>query len=69
MLICMYVLVSALLNLHKRYFTQALSENPKNPIEHKYSESVLACCKGACGIVEGVSWALKKVNPPDLMLE
>lgn len=45
----------ALLNIHRAYFAQALRENPRDPLRHRYGLSVMALYRSAFRLVEGCS--------------
>ncbi|KAH9957554.1 fungal-specific transcription factor domain-containing protein [Lactifluus volemus] len=53
----------ALLNIHRAYFTQALRENPHDPLRHRYGLSVMALYRSAFRLVEGCSKTFQACPP------
>ncbi|KAG2141099.1 fungal-specific transcription factor domain-containing protein [Suillus clintonianus] len=52
---------STLLNIHRRYFTQALEDQPKDLLKHKYGPSVMAMYRSAWRVIESHSHAVRKI--------
>ncbi|KAI9566398.1 hypothetical protein HD554DRAFT_2025751, partial [Boletus coccyginus] len=42
---------SVLLNIHRRYFSQALQDSPSDPLKHKYGPSVMATYRSAWRLI------------------
>ncbi|KIK94386.1 hypothetical protein PAXRUDRAFT_783296 [Paxillus rubicundulus Ve08.2h10] len=64
----LYLLTSkevTLLNLHRRYFSQALQEAPSDLLKHKYGPSVMAMYRSAWRLIIGHSQAVS--NIPDVI--
>jgi hypothetical protein len=55
--------LSALLNIHRAYFAQALRENPHDPLGHRYGLSVMALYRSAFRLVEGCSKTFQACTP------
>ncbi|KAG2116363.1 hypothetical protein BD769DRAFT_1629847 [Suillus cothurnatus] len=51
----------ALLNIHRRYFTQALEDQPNDLLKHKYGPSVMAMYRSAWRVIESHSHAVRKI--------
>ncbi|KAG6332653.1 hypothetical protein ID866_6438 [Astraeus odoratus] len=51
-----------LLYIHRSYFAQAISEAPDDPLQHKYSASVIAVYRSACRLVFSLK-GLYRVHP------
>ena len=49
--------VTALLNLHRPYFAQALNDSPQDILKHRYAPSVLAIYRSAWRILNAVQSA------------
>ncbi|KAG2744919.1 hypothetical protein P692DRAFT_20858521, partial [Suillus brevipes Sb2] len=45
-----------LLNIHRRYFTQALEDQPNDLLKHKYGPSVMAMYRSAWRVIETIEW-------------
>lgn len=54
---------TALLNIHRAYFAQALRENPLDPLRHRYGLSVMALYRSAFRLVEGCSKTCQACPP------
>ena len=54
---------TALLNIHRAYFAQALRENPLDPLRHRYGLSVMALYRSAYRLVEGCSKTCQACPP------
>ncbi|KAG1726155.1 hypothetical protein EDB19DRAFT_1897685 [Suillus lakei] len=52
---------STLLNIHRRYFTQALEDQPNDLLKHKYGPSVMAMYRSAWRVIESHSRAARKI--------
>ncbi|EGN93676.1 hypothetical protein SERLA73DRAFT_163437 [Serpula lacrymans var. lacrymans S7.3] len=50
---------ATLLNLHRFYFAQALQEQPRDLLKHKYGPSVMAAYRSAWRLIEGHAHAMK----------
>ena len=64
----MYVYVNwigflALLNIHRAYFSQALRENPLDPLRHRYGLSVMALYRSSFRLVEGCTKTCQACPP------
>ncbi|KAG2107871.1 hypothetical protein BD769DRAFT_1630572 [Suillus cothurnatus] len=55
------VVCLALLNIHRRYFTQALEDQPNDLLKHKYGPSVMAMYRSAWRVIESHSHAVRKI--------
>ncbi|KAI0273975.1 fungal-specific transcription factor domain-containing protein [Russula aff. rugulosa BPL654] len=53
----------ALLNIHRAYFSQALRENPLDPLRHRYGLSVMALYRSSFRIVEGCTKTCQACPP------
>jgi hypothetical protein len=51
----------ALLNIHRRYFTQALQDQPNDLLKHKYGPSVMAMYRSAWRMIESHSQAVRRI--------
>jgi hypothetical protein len=60
---CYTDIFAALLNIHRAYFTQALRENPHDPLRHRYGLSVMALYRSAFRLVEGCSKTFQACPP------
>lgn len=58
------IIRSALLNLHRAYFAQALQERPTDLARHRYIPSVIAIYRSAWRLIEGLRWAWRNVPQP-----
>ncbi|KAG1783395.1 hypothetical protein EV702DRAFT_1176541 [Suillus placidus] len=52
---------TTLLNIHRRYFTQALEEQPNDLLKHKYGPSVMAIYRSAWRVIESHSHAARRI--------
>ncbi|KAG2066960.1 hypothetical protein BDR04DRAFT_1105799 [Suillus decipiens] len=52
---------TTLLNIHRRYFTQALEDQPNDLLKHKYGPSVMAMYRSAWRVIESHSHAARKI--------
>ncbi|KAG2336887.1 hypothetical protein BDR05DRAFT_896174 [Suillus weaverae] len=52
---------TTLLNIHRRYFTQALEEQPNDLLKHKYGPSVMAIYRSAWRVIESHSHAVRRI--------
>ncbi|KAG2144679.1 uncharacterized protein EDB93DRAFT_1087548, partial [Suillus bovinus] len=52
---------TTLLNIHRRYFTQALEDQPNDLLKHKYGPSVMAMYRSAWRVIENHSHAVRKI--------
>ncbi|KAG1799032.1 uncharacterized protein HD556DRAFT_1430789 [Suillus plorans] len=52
---------ATLLNIHRRYFTQALEDQPDDLLKHKYGPSVMAMYRSAWRVIESHSHAASKI--------
>ncbi|KAG1902682.1 uncharacterized protein F5891DRAFT_1127608 [Suillus fuscotomentosus] len=52
---------TTLLNIHRRYFTQALEDQPDDLLKHKYGPSVMAMYRSAWRVIESHSHAARKI--------
>lgn len=52
---------TTLLNIHRRYFTQALEDQPNDLLKHKYGPSVMAMYRSAWRVIESHSHAVRKI--------
>ncbi|KAG1831964.1 hypothetical protein DFJ58DRAFT_719530 [Suillus subalutaceus] len=52
---------TTLLNIHRRYFTQALEDQPSDLLKHKYGPSVMAMYRSAWRVIEGHSHAVRRI--------
>lgn len=50
-----------LLNIHRRYFTQALEDQPNDLLKHKYGPSVMAMYRSAWRVIESHSHAVRLI--------
>ncbi|KAG1763219.1 hypothetical protein EDD22DRAFT_777289, partial [Suillus occidentalis] len=50
-----------LLNIHRRYFTQALEDQPNDLLKHKYGPSVMAMYRSAWRVIESHSRAVRLI--------
>ena len=55
-------LPSALLNLHRTYFAQALHEQPHDLLRHRYGPSVMATYRSAWRLIEGLKKPSTKIS-------
>lgn len=46
--------MSALLNLHRCYFAEALREQPNDLLKHRYGPSVIATYRSAYRLIQGL---------------
>jgi hypothetical protein len=53
----------ALLNIHRAYFSQALRENPLDPLRHRYGLSVMALYRSSFRLVEGCAKTCQACPP------
>ncbi|OJA19276.1 hypothetical protein AZE42_04492 [Rhizopogon vesiculosus] len=52
---------TTLMNIHRRYFTQALQDQPNDLLKHKYGPSVMAMYRSAWRVIESHSQAAKRI--------
>ncbi|KAG1742635.1 uncharacterized protein EDB91DRAFT_1051663, partial [Suillus paluster] len=52
---------TTLLNIHRRYFTQALEDQPNDLLKHKYGPSVMAMYRSAWRVIESHSHAVRRI--------
>lgn len=52
---------TALLNLHRPYFAQALNDGPQDLLKHRYAPSVLAIYRSAWRIIEALRMTQERV--------
>ncbi|KAG1825317.1 hypothetical protein EV424DRAFT_1471772 [Suillus variegatus] len=52
---------SGVVNIHRRYFTQALEDQPDDLLKHKYGPSVMAMYRSAWRVIESHSHAARKI--------
>jgi hypothetical protein len=53
----------ALLNIHRAYFSEALRENPLDPLRHRYGLSVMALYRSSFRLVEGCTKTCQACPP------
>lgn len=46
-----HLIPSVLLNIHRRYFSQALQDSPSDPLKHRYGPSVMAMYRSAWRLI------------------
>jgi hypothetical protein len=56
---------TALLNLHRTYFAQALHDQPQDLLKHRYGPSVMATYRSAWRLIEGLKQPSRKT--PNLL--
>ena len=47
----MLIILLVLLNIHRRYFSQALQDSPVDPLKHRYGPSVMAIYRSAWRLI------------------
>ena len=55
------IFLAALLNVHRPYFAQALSDSPQDLLKHRYAPSVLAIYRSAWRLIEATRDTHKRV--------
>ena len=58
-----WIFFAALLNIHRAYFSQALRENPLDPLRHRYGLSVMALYRSSFRLVEGCAKTCQACPP------
>lgn len=55
---------AVLLNIHRRYFSQALQDSPSDPLKHRYGPSVMAMYRSAWRLIVSYVSAVDRI--PDV---
>lgn len=60
-----HFVLAALLNMHRRYFAQALQDSPSDPLNHRYGPSVMAIYRSAWRLIGSHISGINRI--PDLV--